>query len=190
MRDLVGVAKRLVAAEADPSQACLKRAVSTVYYALFHHLAAECADLFIGGGEARKTEQWRLVFRALEHNQAKAGCEAISAKPGKGGKIRKPPKAGHSGSQHNAFQGEEIAPEVEAFAIRFVSLQEARHLADYDPHVIFQQHDVETYIQSAEIVMADLRNASEHDRRQLAVCVMFKKRPAPLGGPLQAQQQA
>ena len=45
-RDLIETARRLVeSGAAQPTQADLRRAVSTAYYALFHCLAAATADL-------------------------------------------------------------------------------------------------------------------------------------------------
>ena len=41
--------------DAAPTQARLRRAVSTAYYAMFHTLAASAADLFIGAG---RTARW------------------------------------------------------------------------------------------------------------------------------------
>ena len=38
--------------EGDASPRCLRRSVSTCYYALFHFLLDQCANLLVGGGEA------------------------------------------------------------------------------------------------------------------------------------------
>ena len=71
-RDLIATARGL--AEGDPrrpSQANLRRAVSTAYYAMFHCLAGTAADLLIGGS---RSEAWHQVYRALEHGSAKGAC--------------------------------------------------------------------------------------------------------------------
>ena len=48
-RDLIQTASRLTeSGAAQPTQADLRRAVSTAYYAMFHCLAASAANLFIG----------------------------------------------------------------------------------------------------------------------------------------------
>ena len=48
-RDLMEAARALVeSGPAPPTQARLRRAVSTAYYAMFHCLGACAADLFIG----------------------------------------------------------------------------------------------------------------------------------------------
>ena len=56
---------------APPTQAKLRRAVSTAYYAMFHCLAASVADLFIG---TARNPAWHRAYRALEHGRAKSAC--------------------------------------------------------------------------------------------------------------------
>ena len=47
-----------------PSQANLRRTLSTAYYAVFHSLAGAIAD--------GRNEAWHQVYRALEHGSARA----------------------------------------------------------------------------------------------------------------------
>jgi hypothetical protein len=57
--DLIATARRLAKASPKrPRQSDLKRGVSTAYYALFHALARDCADLLVGAGEARNDPAW------------------------------------------------------------------------------------------------------------------------------------
>lgn len=78
--DLIATARRLARANAKkPRQAELRRAVSTAYYALFHALARNCADLFVGTGDARSKGAWSQVYRALEHGFAKNACVQAAA---------------------------------------------------------------------------------------------------------------
>lgn len=47
-----------------------------MYYALFHFVARECADLMIGAsGAARSKPAWVQTYRALEHGYCRAQCE-------------------------------------------------------------------------------------------------------------------
>ena len=55
----------------QPTQADLRRAVSTAYYTLFHCLAGTAADLLTG---ANRDPEWHQVYRALEHGKAKSAC--------------------------------------------------------------------------------------------------------------------
>ena len=71
-RDLIQTARRLAQpGAAQPTQADLRRAVSTAYYALFHCLAATAADLLTGSS---RSPEWHQVYRALEHGKARSAC--------------------------------------------------------------------------------------------------------------------
>ena len=70
--DLIEAAHILVEfGDAPPTQARLRRAVSTTYYAMFHTLAASSADLFIG---TEHSPAWHRAYRALDHGRAKGAC--------------------------------------------------------------------------------------------------------------------
>ena len=77
--DLMEVARALAeSGQAPPTQARLRRAVSTAYYAMFHCLAASAADLFIG---TVRNPAWHRIYRALEHGRT----ERVSARAGDAG---------------------------------------------------------------------------------------------------------
>ena len=148
-RDLIATARGL--AEGDPrrlSQANLRRAVSTAYYAMFHCLAGTAADLLIGGS---RSEAWHQVYRALEHGRARTACEHKQAMV--------------------AFP-----PGIRGFAYTFVILQKARQQADYALDVQFDKPDVLAAIDSAETVIAQLEQADAQHRRAFAAHVLFKRR--------------
>ena len=72
--DLLAAARQLAGTSGGPppSQASLRRAVSTTYYALFHCMAENCADMLVGGpGSGRSRPAWHQAYRALEHGRAK-----------------------------------------------------------------------------------------------------------------------
>ena len=99
-----------------PRRAYLCRAVSTVYYALFHCLARTCADSLAGrAGGVGNRPIWRRVYRALEHRPAKSRCENVP---------RSFPK------------------QVHAFGRMFAAQQDKRHLADYDPDYSIAKSEV------------------------------------------------
>jgi uncharacterized protein (UPF0332 family) len=151
-RDLIKTAKELVASvDGKPRQSNLNRAISTTYYALFHMLARCCADMMIGGSSASRSKAaWRQVYRALDHNFAKEACQKRI--------IRKFPR------------------EIQDFANTFVSMQEKRHAADYDPHSKAYKSAVLIDIESAEIVIAGFQGAPLKDRKAFAAWVLLKTR--------------
>lgn len=151
--DFVAVSRRMVRLQnGRPSQAVLRRALSTAYYALFHTLARCGADLLVGGsGASRSTQAWRQVYRALEHGAAGNACR-------NGEMLSKFPK------------------EIEDFANMFVTMQDKRHKADYDPTENFWKSSVIQDINAVEQAIKGFKTAPLKDRRAFAAYVLFKIR--------------
>lgn len=149
---MIVTAKRLAkAGPRRPRQADLKRAISTAYYALFHAIAGDAADLLVGrSSEHRSDEAWRQTYRALQHGFAKNACERVRTM--------------------------DFPPEIRGCADAFVTLQEARHLADYDPVHRVARPDALAAISLAERAIAGLKGSAPRDRRAFAVQLLFPKR--------------
>ena len=149
--DLIKVAIVLLqSSRGKPSEASLRRATSTAYYAVFHCLATEGADLLIGGLNASRSKHaWVQTYRALEHGYAKSQCENLNV-------IKKFPKA------------------IEDFANAFVTLQKKRHEADYNPFARFSKSTVRADIDLAEQAIRAFRAESIADRRALCAWVLFR----------------
>ena len=96
-----------------PKQVNLRRAISSAYYAIFHLLASESANLFaVEAGYASR------IGRSLNHAEMKAASVMIVK--GELPKLVRP-------------QGQYQPPsDLVRVAKAFCDLQEARHLADYD----------------------------------------------------------
>lgn len=106
-RDLITIARELATRDPGrPKKASLARSVSRAYYALFHRLAAFCAAETIGWRH-RDGDEFRRVYRSLDHGRAKGLFEELVKQPAFGKPLR--------------FVGQ-----------AFVSLQLERHDADYD----------------------------------------------------------
>ncbi|WP_421952381.1 hypothetical protein [Pelagibacterium sp.] len=150
--DLLHTARDLVSSSnGKPRQSNLLRATSTAYYALFHALARSCADLLIGGsGAVRSKSAWHQAYRALEHGVCKNAC--------KNGKIANFPQ------------------EIQDFANLFVTMQEKRHIADYDPNAKVFKSTVLLDIEQVEFVITSFEATPLKDRRAFAAFVLFKQR--------------
>ena len=150
--DLVEAARSMTeSGPGRPTQARLRRAVSTAYYAMFHCLAGCAANLIIG--RARKPA-WHQTYRALEHGKARNACED------------KGPMA--------AFP-----QEVRHFAKTFVILQKARQQADYALDTDdYQESDVLVYIAAAELAIGQFEEADIEARRGFAALALFRQRPS------------
>lgn len=75
---LLSTARRLAkASPKKPKQSDLKRAISTAYYAFFHAMARDAANLLVGTGQNKPDKAWAQTYRALDHRFAKNGCEQV-----------------------------------------------------------------------------------------------------------------
>jgi uncharacterized protein (UPF0332 family) len=148
---LIVTARKLASASpGKPRQADLRRAISTAYYALFHAMAKDVADMFVGVGTDRPDKAWSQTFRSLQHGDARIACEAIS-------KLN-------------------FAASIEVCAAAFVNLQRQRHDADYDPDVRYNRVDALYAIHIASEAIANLESSSKKDRRAFAVLLLLKRR--------------
>jgi len=149
-RPLLDTARKLTRSANKPRQTDLKRAVSTAYYAMFNFLAGECADLFIGTGAARKSSSWIHVHRALEHGVAKNGCGQVRT-------LAFPLK-------------------IVRFADLFISMQEERHSADYDPSSRYTRTEVIGLIGSVDQAIKEFKSSPRPDRVAFATLVLLRRR--------------
>ena len=125
-QDLLQQADHLASYEgANPSQASLRRAVSTAYYALFHLLTEEAALRWSGSSEARTG-----VERAFQHGPMKNTSMQFRKKIWE--------------DWHG--DGRAIPSAIQEIAAAFVNLQEERQAADYDNHEHWTATDVETIL--------------------------------------------
>lgn len=148
----LAVAKRLATTK-RPSQAEIRRSISSSYYAVFHALARTCANSLVGKTPSRRPNKaWVEVYRGLNHGVCKKACNKAS----------------------------EVAfPEcIQDFADAFQQLQEHRHKADYDPNLRFTKADAETMHEFARLSIVGLRSAPSIDKRAFAAWVLISSQGA------------
>ena len=134
-----------------PRQSELRRAVSLAYYAMFHSLAKQSADMLVGATRGRRSQRaWLQAYRSLEHGLAAAQCRRPI--------IRRFPV------------------EIQQFAEAFVDNQQMRHDADYNPDASYIRSDVLQLIDDTEMVVLDFERSDTIDKRAFAVYVMFRSR--------------
>ena len=126
-----------------PSQASLRRSISTSYYALFHRLVDEATRMMISRGQ--RTGVRECLSRSFRHNEMKNLCTSIA-----GGT---PPTR-----LVPAFQPLPLDPLLIAIAKAFADLQEARHRADYNIYRPFRRHEALHFHQLADTAIADWKS--------------------------------
>ena len=139
-----------------PTDTELRRAVSSVYYAMFHAICRCCAGAMVGTNLATPLAQqmWEQAYRAPDHKQVKGRC-------------------------NNATEMGKFAVEIKEFGELFVDLQRQRHEADYDPAATFSSSGVLQSITEAENAIRRFQNASPSNLRQFAVYILTKIRQPP-----------
>jgi hypothetical protein len=129
--DLLEQANHLATREPKkPKQASLRRAVSTAYYALFHLLVSEGANRI----SPNKPEGLNFVVRrAFNHGEMRNVCQSFvlghvaASKPDRRhGSIANPPEA------TRRLITLPLDQNLYNVTRAFITLQEARHAADYD----------------------------------------------------------
>lgn len=112
-----------------PTQASLRRALSTVYYSLFHFLVDQGTKQLVGTGAS--TRSLRAVLgRAYEHGTMASACRSFD-----GGTLP-------SNIAEKLPTGFQFPIEVRMIANAFVNAQDDRHSADYDLSITLFRHDV------------------------------------------------
>ena len=139
----------------DPVE--LQRAVSTIYYALFHALARCVADTLVAKTRtARSQPAWIQAYRAVNHGNVKTQC-------------------------NKKQQIELFPPDIQTFARFLVEMQYHRHEADYDPMISFTRAQVIRWVNQAEHEIAKFEQVAQKDRQAFAVYVAlpFRSRKPP-----------
>jgi hypothetical protein len=121
-----------------PSEAHLRRGVSTAHYALFHLLVAETMSCIV----ADRTLHSR-VARSFQHDRMKHVCQEYSE-----AKL-------NAAGQLTMKSGVLIPIQLQDIGTAFVSLQNARHQADYDTGTTLAYADADTHVMTAEAAFLD-----------------------------------
>lgn len=133
-----------------PSDADLRRAVSTAYYAMFHTLAASNADLIAGEPQSDiSAYAWERVYRRLDHGRAQNNLRMVLS---------------------------QLSPNGESFARTFIDLQGLRQQADYDPNFSITGTRTLNLIELAETAISSFAQLSEEERRFIAAQSLFDRR--------------
>lgn len=159
--ELLAVARELSAPQA--SQAALRRAVSTAYYALFHSILRQAAGRFAGHRGGSPAPAYSIIYRAFEHGQMRSTFEKLNAPRLPEGIAR-------------LLGRTELSDNTRSLAERFVALQIERQRADYDPGGIFHATHVNTLVDSAETAIAAIGGIDDTELADVLALLMVKSR--------------
>lgn len=153
-KGFLATAKKLVPTSAvRPTQANLRRCISTSYYAVFHALAKACADGLIGSTKSRRPNKaWVEVYRGLEHGAGLNACKQA--------------------------RNINFPDELKDFAEAFAQLQAARQAADYNPMVRPTKATALFCISLAQQSIEAINSVSLTDKKAFATWVLITSRGA------------
>ena len=136
--------------DTQPSQAAIRRAISTAYYAAFHFLTASNADTLAGSGAGQlSTAAWTRVYRGLDHGYARAQL-----------------------LQNRSL----LSTHSRIFADIFCQLQDERVQADYNPGVRFTAESARVWLDKVEAAANDLLQTTQEERAAMAILTLIRTR--------------
>jgi hypothetical protein len=162
--ELLALARRLSLGSGhwQPNDAELRRAVSTAYYALFHKIAGTAAERFMGPGQ-QSSAGYALLYRGFEHRKIREICEVLEASTLKN-------------KYKFHLRRAAVSKDMQEFARALPSLQEARHLADYDPAAQFLPVDVASLIDAAELALQAFDRVAADEQADVLALMMLGAR--------------
>lgn len=155
--ELIALARAMVdgviAGEPDSAtQTELRRAVSCVYYAMFHTVALSNANALVGSSTIdQRRWAWQQTYRAADHRPTRNKLSRASL-------------------------GSRLPREIHRFGVLFAEAQQARHSADYDPHSEFSETAATDLIDRVEIAINAFNQTPEDVRRDLAIHILTNVR--------------
>ncbi len=137
-----------------PTQADLRRALSTAYYAQFHALSRLCADTIAGGefDANRNDYAWDESYRGLIHGVVVEACRQI--------------------------KGNRFPAKIREFAAVFEFLRQARESADYDSAIHLYEFEVIRQIKVAEAAIAGLDTVPVTEQRRFVARILINTKGA------------
>ena len=146
-----------------PRSIRLRRAVSSAYYGLFHHICLEGAATLLPKG----TQQQQLwIARAFGHREIKDCCSWVSG------------RKGNITQQVRPIVAELKTGPLLSVSDAFCDLQEARHRADYDHLAPFTKAAVGGYIEDARRAMSEMALTDTNHRHAYFALLALKCRLA------------
>ena len=134
----------------QPDPAAVRRAISTAYYAAFHALSANNAEVLVGAASDQLTADARIqIYRGLNHNQARVQLQQNRAR---------------------------LSVDAQVFAKLFADLQDERHSADYNPVATFTAEAATNWLDKTEASITNFLQTSRSERAAIAALTLIRTR--------------
>jgi hypothetical protein len=148
-----------LAGKTGATQADLRRAISTAYYAVFHFCLTVAADM-ICGAASRSTDRYSFVYRSTDHSRLRGVCDQLR------------------GSKPNvAFTPSGGFGRIADFARNAFNLYEQRIKADYDPSESFTAAGVQIVVSDARQAITWFQSCTVDQQQAFLTLILFKPRP-------------
>ena len=134
----------------QPDPAAVRRAISTAYYAAFHALSANNAEVLVGAASDQLTaDAWIQIYRGHNHNQARVQLQQNRAR---------------------------LSVDAQVFAKLFADLQDERHSADYNPVATFTAEAATNWLDKTEASITNFLQTSRSERAAIAALTLIRTR--------------
>jgi len=160
--ELLATARLLTKGRKKTTDADLRRAVSTAYYAVFHKIISDAVERFVGSA-GRDEAAYAMLYRSFEHRRLKEVCKNLN-KPTLGDAYRRRLRRPH------------VSENMRRFANAFPGLQELREMADYDPVAKFERSYVVDVIATTESAMLAFSQTTQKEQTDIMVLMMVETR--------------
>lgn len=149
----------LLAGQTPPTQADLRRAISSAYYAVFHFCLTAAAEM-VTGASAPSTERYTHVYRSIDHKVLRGLCGQL----------------GQSQPQNVAITPGSGFGRLQDFARLTASLYEQRIFADYDPSRTYSDTEARVVISDARLAITWFNSCDDEQKNAFLTMLLFRQR--------------
>ena len=148
---LLNTAKKRLSQVSGRTETDLRRAISDLYYCLFHRVCEELVSTIgVKFNDQAFNEVYRTLYRLPDHYLLEAKCKELKS---------------HS-----------FSPGVCDFAIQLINMKNKRQIADYDPLEKYVISEVENDLVRTEDVLKRFSEADQVERVRFSYFVSIKAR--------------
>ncbi len=163
--DLFAQAEMLATVDArKPKQVNLRRAVSSVYYGLFHYLTEESC-IIVFGTRHGQAKYRHTLGRAFVHTVMRQACVSFAGGTLKESVIKALPR--------DAAGKYPVHASISDIARAFADLQQERNSADYDRNERFKRSDVLMLIEQAKQATANFDALPDSDDKRFFLACLW-----------------